>query len=195
MRRRAGLGAIQRSRQHQEVFREKGSRLQENQLDEMVKQMAAFRSNLEQYAAKHRKEIVSNPAFRRQFQDMCASIGVDPLASGRGFWSEVLGVGDLYYELGVQVVELCLASQRLTGGMLPLEECVSRLNARRAKQGCPVSRDSNGRLTAEEAAQSLGWPHDRAARALTQMAAAGLAWRDDVDASYWLPALFRQPMA
>ena len=39
-------------------------------------------------------------------QDMCASIGVDPLASGKGFWSEMLGVGDFYYELGVQIVEV-----------------------------------------------------------------------------------------
>ena len=37
---------------------------------------------------------------------MCASIGVDPLASGKGFWSEMLGVGDFYYELGVQIVEV-----------------------------------------------------------------------------------------
>ena len=34
---------------------------------------------------------------------MCASIGVDPLASGKGFWSNMLDIGDFYYELGVQV--------------------------------------------------------------------------------------------
>lgn len=38
---------------------------------------------------------------------MCASIGVDPLSSGKGFWS-VLGIGDFYYELAVQIVEVCL---------------------------------------------------------------------------------------
>lgn len=38
---------------------------------------------------------------------MCASIGVDPLSSGKGFWS-VLGMGDFYYELAVQIVEVCL---------------------------------------------------------------------------------------
>jgi ESCRT-II complex subunit VPS22 len=37
------------------------------------------------------------------FQEMCASIGVDPLASSKGFWSEMLGFGDFYYELAVQV--------------------------------------------------------------------------------------------
>ena len=36
---------------------------------------------------------------------MCAAIGVDPLASSKGFWAEMLGMGDYYYELGVRVVE------------------------------------------------------------------------------------------
>lgn len=29
--------------------------------------------------------------------------GVDPLASNKGFWAQLLGVGDFYYELSVQV--------------------------------------------------------------------------------------------
>jgi len=32
---------------------------------------------------------------------MCANIGVDPLASNKGFWAELLGIGDFYYELGM----------------------------------------------------------------------------------------------
>jgi hypothetical protein len=39
-------------------------------------------------------------------QEMCASIGVDPLASGKGFWSNMLDIGDFYYELAVQIVEV-----------------------------------------------------------------------------------------
>ncbi|KVF82135.1 EAP30-like protein [Cynara cardunculus var. scolymus] len=31
---------------------------------------------------------------------MCAKVGVDPLASNKGFWVELLGIGDFYYELG-----------------------------------------------------------------------------------------------
>lgn len=31
---------------------------------------------------------------------MCAKVGVDPLASNKGFWAELLGIGDFYYELG-----------------------------------------------------------------------------------------------
>jgi ESCRT-II complex subunit VPS22 len=35
---------------------------------------------------------------------MCKEIGVDPLSSKKGFWDEVLGVGDFYYELAVREV-------------------------------------------------------------------------------------------
>jgi len=29
-------------------------------------------------------------------------VGVDPLASNKGAWAQLLGFGDFYYELGVQ---------------------------------------------------------------------------------------------
>lgn len=45
-------------------------------------------------------DIRKNPAFRAQFHEMCAKVGVDPLASNKGFWAELLGIGDFYYELG-----------------------------------------------------------------------------------------------
>ena len=32
---------------------------------------------------------------------MCEKIGVDPLASSKGLWGEILGLGDFYYELGL----------------------------------------------------------------------------------------------
>lgn len=50
----------------------------------MTLQMEKFREHLENFAAKHKNEIKKNPQFRKQFQEMCASIGVDPLASGKG---------------------------------------------------------------------------------------------------------------
>ena len=34
---------------------------------------------------------------------MCQQIGVDPLSSNKGFWVNVLGVGDFYYELAVSL--------------------------------------------------------------------------------------------
>jgi ESCRT-II complex subunit VPS22 len=71
-----------------------------------------FKSNLEEFAVKYKKEINQNPVFRNQFLKMCKEIGVDPLScilsflyftlANKGFWVDVLGVGDFYYELAVR---------------------------------------------------------------------------------------------
>lgn len=45
-------------------------------------------------------DIRKNPTFRSQFHEMCAKVGVDPLASNKGFWAKLLGIGDFYCELG-----------------------------------------------------------------------------------------------
>ena len=50
-----------------------------------------------------REDVRKDPAFRAQFHAMCANVGVDPLASNKGAWAQLLGFGDFYYELGVQV--------------------------------------------------------------------------------------------
>ncbi|XP_037810952.1 vacuolar-sorting protein SNF8 [Lucilia sericata] len=132
MRRRAGLGAIQQQQFAAEKYKDKGTDIQESQLEQMSKQMEVFREKLEEFAIKHKQDIKKNAQFRKQFQEMCAAIGVDPLASGKGFWS-VLGMGDFYYELGVQVVEVCLASNHKTGGLMELNELRSRLIAARGQ--------------------------------------------------------------
>lgn len=117
MRRRAGLGAIQQQQLETQKYKDKGSLIEDSQFVQMTKHMEIFREKLEEFAVKHKQDIRKNAQFRRQFQEMCAAIGVDPLASGKGFWS-VLGMGDFYYELGVQVVEVCLASNPSTGAKI-----------------------------------------------------------------------------
>nr|SVE75891.1 EOG090X09XM [Daphnia hispanica] len=133
MRKRPGIGAIHKQRVEQERFRGKATELQDNVFEQMTNQMEKFRTNLETFASKHRNEIKKNSAFRKQFQDMCASIGVDPLASSKGFWSELLGVGDFYYEIAVQVIEVCLATSQKNGGLITLGELRQRLIKARGK--------------------------------------------------------------
>lgn len=132
MRRRVGLGAIQQQKLAAEKYKDKGADLQESQLEQMTKQMEVFRIKLEEFAMKHKDDIRKNSQFRKQFQEMCAAIGVDPLATGKGFWS-VLGMGDFYYELSVQVVEVCLAANHKTGGLMELDELRRRLIAARGQ--------------------------------------------------------------
>ncbi|CAK9804376.1 Vacuolar-sorting protein SNF8 [Anthophora quadrimaculata] len=133
MRRKAGVGAIQKQKLEQEKYRDKGTEIQENQFEQMSKQMDTFRVNLEDFATKHKTEIKKNARFRRQFTEMCASIGVDPLASGKGFWS-VLGIGDFYYELAVQIVEVCMATNYKNGGLISLDELRTRLVQARGRR-------------------------------------------------------------
>ncbi|XP_031839656.1 vacuolar-sorting protein SNF8 [Nomia melanderi] len=133
MRRKAGVGAIQKQKLEQEKYRDKGTEIQENQFEQMTKQMETFRVNLEEFATKHKTEIKKNARFRRQFTEMCASIGVDPLASGKGFWS-VLGIGDFYYELAVQIVEVCMATNEKNGGLISLDELRTRLVQARGRR-------------------------------------------------------------
>ncbi|KAL8598319.1 ESCRT-II subunit protein snf8 [Nucella lapillus] len=141
MRRGAGIGAIKNKNLAQARYKDKGSEIAEDQFSQMTKQMDVFKKNLEDFAAKHKDEIRKDPQFRLQFQEMCASIGVDPLASSKGFWAEMLGVGDFYYELGVQIVEVCLATSHRNGGLISLDELRDRVVASRGRTSQDISLD------------------------------------------------------
>lgn len=140
-RRGAGVGAIKNRSAVQAKFKDKGSEIATEQLAEMSSQMEVFRKNLEEFASKHKEEIRKNPQFRKQFQEMCSSIGVDPLASSKGFWCKMLGVGDFYYELGVMVIEICMANSHKNGGLMELEELRQRVNSLQVKNKEDVSCD------------------------------------------------------
>lgn len=125
---------VQRQREHREVLRETGNKIQEEDLKTMSDQMQIFKDQLELFATKYKKDIQKNPEFRKHFQNMCSQCGVDPLASQKGFWSELLGVGDFYFELAVQVVEVCLAFQKSNGGIMDLDEVLKGVMKIRNKQ-------------------------------------------------------------
>ncbi|XP_025927623.1 vacuolar-sorting protein SNF8 isoform X2 [Apteryx rowi] len=61
--------------------------------------------------------------------------------AGKGFWSEMLGVGDFYYELGVQIIEVCLALKHRNGGLITLEELHQQVLKGRGKFAQDVSQD------------------------------------------------------
>lgn len=120
--------------------------------------MEVFKVNLQEFAQKHRKDIRKDPTFRAHFQRMCANIGVDPLAcefelflflsfllslettnasslfffkANKGFWADLLGVGDFYYELGIQIIEACILSRANDGGLTELSEIMRRVQTMR----------------------------------------------------------------
>ena len=53
---------------------------------QMGKQLESFKTSLEDFAGKYKQDIRKNPEFRGHFQQMCARIGVDPLACKSHFF-------------------------------------------------------------------------------------------------------------
>ncbi|CAG7884482.1 vacuolar protein sorting-associated protein 22 homolog 1 [Brassica rapa] len=141
MRRRPGIGGLQKAAAARDQYRLLGENVAKLRTDMMKEQLATFKSQLEEFARKHKNDIRKNPAFRAQFHEMCAKVGVDPLASNKGFWAELLGIGDFYYELGVQIIEVCMQTRSLNGGLISLQELCSHLRQRRKKDREAVTED------------------------------------------------------
>ena len=72
---------------------------------------------------------------------MCAKIGVDPLASSKGFWAELLGVGTFYTELGVQIIDACVSTRMLNGGLIEVPELISIVKRMRGSNALEISDD------------------------------------------------------
>lgn len=141
MRRRPGISGLQRQQAVRSAAADVGELAKETQQVAMAEQMKAFQENLAAFAIKHRTDVNKSPAFRASFHKMCRDIGVDPLASNKGFWSEALGLGEFYFELGVQVAEACMSTRLETGGIVPLDTLVRRVNERRGSAAQQVSAD------------------------------------------------------
>ncbi|CAO3642431.1 unnamed protein product [Mucor fragilis] len=64
--------------------------------------------------------------------------------ANKGFWADLLGVGDFYYELGIQIIEACIVSRINDGGLTELSEIMRRVQVMRGssnKQQQQISED------------------------------------------------------
>ncbi|KAK2080847.1 hypothetical protein QBZ16_000701 [Prototheca wickerhamii] len=130
MRRRPGIQGLERSRATKEHFRTLGDHVNETKQEVMRAQMGSFKQSLEEFALKYKADIRKQPEFRAQFYAMCVSIGVDPLASNKGIWNKLLGLGDFYYELGVQCVESCMILRNSVGPLMEVQVLRHHVQAR-----------------------------------------------------------------
>ncbi|KAL0140241.1 EAP30/Vps36 family-domain-containing protein [Mucor lusitanicus] len=132
MRRRpVGVASVTYRKRTEKEFQQIGDSIAAKELEQLQSQMDVFKTNLQEFAQKHRKDIRKDPTFRAHFQRMCTNIGVDPLASNKGFWADLLGVGDFYYELGIQIIEACIVSRINDGGLTELSEIMRRVQVMR----------------------------------------------------------------
>jgi len=157
MRRRPGIAGIQQRRDTKVALKIVGEDAERVHVESMRQQLVKFRTSLEQFALQHKTEIKQDPQFRAQFHKMCANVGVDPLASNKGFWTELLGFGDFYYELGVQIAEACLASRGADGGLVELKKLMHSVQKRRGSIAQPISEDDLLRAIERLACLGGGW--------------------------------------
>jgi ESCRT-II complex subunit VPS22 len=127
-RRTGGVGAIKKKQASLNAYAKKGSEMEEKQLSFVKSTLEEFRQTLVEFAVKYKDRINEDAEFRHQFHQMCSSINVDPLASSKGFWADLLGVGDYYFEIAVRVVDMSVRDRKVSGGIMPLDDMVRRLN-------------------------------------------------------------------
>jgi len=158
MHRRGGVGlaAFDRQEQSKRSFAQLSTTLSQTQVDHLHSQLDQFRTALARFASTHRESIKSDPSFRHAFQRMCSSIGVDPLAGPRkgGWWAEMLDLGDWQYELGVQIIDICVSTRERNGGLIEMSELVRLVSKLRGVRGGVITEGDVIRST--KTLQSLG---------------------------------------
>lgn len=134
-----GISSLERHTATAASFESLSTAIGAGQVVALESQLATFQSALRSFASKHASSIRSDPAFRTAFSSMCAELGVDPLGGGRkGIWDHV-GVGQWTYELAVQVVDVCLRSRDLNGGLMDMDEVLRGVRALREGPAKPRS--------------------------------------------------------
>ena len=133
MRRQPGLAGLMRGQAQQNALSAVGERIEADKSQQAQVLLQNLQQSLRDFASRHRDRINSDPQFRKSFCEMCIAAGVDPLASSKGLWDELLGVGQFYNDLAVQVLTLCLTSRDENGGLLDLKQCLTTL--RRSRRG------------------------------------------------------------
>ncbi|PWN44444.1 winged helix DNA-binding domain-containing protein, partial [Ceraceosorus guamensis] len=170
MRRGPGLAALDRSAHSSASYQSLGSDLSTASLAELTVQLDSFSSSLRSFATRHRHDILRDASFRHSFQQMCSKLGVDPLAdiggSSRGggggsksgkLW-EAVGLGDWTYALAVQVVDICVSSRSLNGGLLEMQDlcnAVTRIRTGTTVQSISTSSGTSNLASSGAAAVTV----------------------------------------
>jgi ESCRT-II complex subunit VPS22 len=172
MRRRVGVGAVKKK--DQKAFSSVGKSMEAEKMSTVKETLEKFKESLSEFAEKHRQRINSDPEFRQQFHSMCVAVGVDPLASSKGFWADILGVGDFYFELGVKIIQTCVQTRNDNGGLMPMEDLLHKLRQQQQQQSAiGNAKNNNGSSSSSSPEISLADVH----RAIEKLSVLGGGFR------------------
>mmetsp|Transcript_59742 Transcript_59742/g.142144 ORF Transcript_59742/g.142144 Transcript_59742/m.142144 type:complete len:246 (+) Transcript_59742:90-827(+) len=149
MRRKPGVAGLLHEKQKREHMGNVGEQLEAASLADAKVQMESLRAVLADFTQKHRHRINQDADFRQAFFEMCVAAGVDPLASGKSFWNELLGTGDFYNRLAVQLLTVCMQTRTVNGGLLDTGEALQVL------QPSGAAHQGGARLTEEDLIRAI----------------------------------------
>jgi len=99
---------------------------------------------------------------------MCAKIGVDPLGgatgssggmmgSGRlaGLWNDMHGLGDFQYELSIQIIDVCVSTRAINGGLIEMGELIKSIYRLRQGIGKQLRADTAGQISENDVIESI----------------------------------------
>ncbi|KAM0788136.1 hypothetical protein ACM66B_001301 [Microbotryomycetes sp. NB124-2] len=133
-RRAVGYSSLQRHIDTANSYSSLSSSLAEQQTVALNSSLATFQQALSSFSTHHRQKILSSPEFRSHFSQLCNELGVDPLGgANKGIWDKV-GLGEWYFALGVQIVDVCLQLRDRAGGLVALDEVIQNVMAMRRGQ-------------------------------------------------------------
>ena len=154
MRRGHGIGGFVQKDRDKAAYAKIGEKSKAENMRHIKASLQIFKQSIEDFASKHRDRINSDPEFRwwsffpnksipasgylaryqvaffrHQFVRMCTSMKVDPLASSKGGWTHILGLGDYYFQLAVIVAEVALQRRGYSGGVIALSDILKILRS------------------------------------------------------------------
>lgn len=153
MRRNIGVSHVRNQQLKTQLYQEKGNELNEMKMEHVVETVEKFKTQIAEFARKHKSEISRNSEFRAKFYLMCSKVGIDPLASNKGMWAELLGAGNFYYELGIQIVTIGISTRQTNGGLLRLDDLLRRLEATRGRM--KIGGTTSGSISVEDVRKAV----------------------------------------
>ena len=152
--RRRGVGVGRHG--NAKYLQKKADEIKAVSLQSAIDNLERLELKLTEFAKAHKSEIQKDPVFRHRFLQMCAPLGVDPLASQKTMLGNLLNIGDFYHELAVKVAEVCLASKSSNGGIISITEIQNTLQSRKTRLGMAQQTTSVSTSDLLVAIQKLG---------------------------------------
>lgn len=152
--RNTGYSSLQRHLDSSNSYSNLSTALSSQQTAALSSQLITLQTAITKFSTQHRTKIANSPSFRSHFSQLTSELGVDPLGGGtKGLWDK-LGLGDWYFALGVQIVDVCLNKRERSGGFISLDEVIKGVENLR-NGGIKMKRLISNEVTEEDIRRAI----------------------------------------